>query len=263
LAQELADQKIASHNNDRTLWQRLMQEEAQRTQEMNGLRAAFSAAIESSKKDLTAEVTNRANDTTALRNSVTFESGRCTQDFKGLRSQIAKTVAAEINTRTANVQGLWDALAKECNERTEEVTELREEVAVVSEAVKKLVEVKNGGVDGNATSQPRTAVTSQQKNDASKHHNDEVIKGLRKELSTLRTELRREKMIREKMIRILEAVAEQTFNTHETVKSLDARLEIMRDYTLLNLSEGMVPDVPVATEREETGGDAGAAADGQ
>ena len=63
-----------------------MQEEAQRMKEMNDLRAAFSAAIESSKKDLTAEIINYANKTAALRNSVAFESGRCTQGFQGLRS---------------------------------------------------------------------------------------------------------------------------------------------------------------------------------
>lgn len=85
-----------------------MQQDAQRTQELNDLRAEFSAAIESSKKDLAAEVTNRANDTAALRGSVAFESGRCTQDFQGLRTQIATDGDAVYTTRLADVKRLRD-----------------------------------------------------------------------------------------------------------------------------------------------------------
>lgn len=227
LEQELADQKVAGLNSDRTLWEKLMQQEAQRTQELNDLRAEFSTALDATKKDLAAEVTNRVNDTAALRGSVAFESGRCTQDFQGLRTQIAKDGEAAYATRTANVKGLRDALVKESNERKEEVAELRGETASVGEAAKKLVEEKNVGVDNTVTSKKRSAAS---------RHGEEVVEDLRQEISSLRAELQQERIIREKMLKILEGVAEQTFNNHEMIKSLNVRLDIVKDYTLLALA---------------------------
>lgn len=227
LEQELADQKVAGLNSDRTLWEKLMQQEAQRTQELNDLRAEFSTALDATKKDLAAEVTNRVNDTAALRGSVAFESGRCTQDFQGLRTQIAKDGEAAYATRTANVKGLRDALVKESNERKEEVAELRGETASVGEAAKKLVEEKNVGVDNTVTSKKRSAASG---------HGEEVVEDLRQEISSLRAELQQERIIREKMLKILEGVAEQTFNNHEMIKSLNVRLDIVKDYTLLALA---------------------------
>lgn len=117
---------------------------------------------------------------------------------------------------------MWDALVKECSECTEEVIELRGEIAGVSDTAKKLVEEKNGSVYITAT--------PQQRNDTDSHRNDEFIERLRREVSSLRAELQQEKMIWEKVFKILGGVAEQTINTHETVKILNGRLRITRDY---------------------------------
>lgn len=208
-----------------------MQQDAQRTQEFNDLRAEFSAAIESSKKDLAAEVTNRANDTAALRGSVAFESGRCTQDFQGLRTQIAKDGDAVYTTRLADVKRLRDELVKESNARKEEVAELRGEIESVVEAVMELVGEKNGGVNDGATSKKRSAAS---------RHSEEVVEDLRTEIASLRAELQQERIIREKIFKILEDVAEQTFNNHEIIKSLNVRLDIVKDYTLLPLAQGII-----------------------
>lgn len=208
-----------------------MQQDAQRTQELNDLRAEFSAAIESSKKDLAAEVTNRANDTAALRGSVAFESGRCTQDFQGLRTQIAKDGDAVYTTRLADVKRLRDELVKESNARKEEVAELRGEIESVVEAVMELVGEKNGGVNDGATSKKRSAAS---------RHSEEVVEDLRTEIASLRAELQQERIIREKIFKILEDVAEQTFNNHEMIKSLNVRLDIVKDYTLLPLAQGII-----------------------
>lgn len=208
-----------------------MQQDAQRTQELNDLRAEFSVAIESSKKDLAAEVTNRANDTAALRGSVAFESGRCTQDFQGLRTQIAKDGDAVYTTRLADVKRLRDELVKESNARKEEVAELRGEIESVVEAVMELVGEKNGGVNDGATSKKRSAAS---------RHSEEVVEDLRTEIASLRAELQQERIIREKIFKILEDVAEQTFNNHEIIKSLNVRLDIVKDYTLLPLAQGII-----------------------
>lgn len=208
-----------------------MQQDAQRTQELNDLRAEFSAAIESSKKDLAAEVTNRANDTAALRGSVAFESGRCTQDFQGLRTQIATDGDAVYTTRLADVKRLRDELVKESNARKEEVAELRGEIESVVEAVMELVGEKNGGVNDGATSKKRSAAS---------RHSEEVVEDLRTEIASLRAGLQQERIIREKIFKILEDVAEQTFNNHEMIKSLNARLDIVKDYTLLPLAQGII-----------------------
>lgn len=208
-----------------------MQQDAQRTQELNDLRAEFSAAIESSKKDLAAEVTNRANDTAALRGSVAFESGRCTQDFQGLRTQIAKDGDAVYTTRLADVKRLRDELVKESNARKEEFAELRGEIESVVEAVMELVGEKNGRVNDGATSKKRNAAS---------RHSEEVVEDLRTEIASLRAELQQERIIREKIFKILEDVAEQTFNNHEMIKSLNVRLDIVKDYTLLPLAQGII-----------------------
>lgn len=208
-----------------------MQQDAQRTQELNDLRAEFSAAIESSKKDLAAEVTNRADDTAALRGSVAFESGRCTQDFQGLRTQIAKDGDAVYTTRLADVKRLRDELVKESNARKEEVAELCGEIESVVEAVMELVGEKNGGVNDGATSKKRSAAS---------RHSEEVVEDLRTEIASLRAELQQERIIREKIFKILEDVAEQTFNNHEMIKSLNVRLDIVKDYTLLPLAQGII-----------------------
>lgn len=208
-----------------------MQQDAQRTQKLNDLRAEFSAAIESSKKDLAAEITNRANDTAALRGSVAFESGRCTQDFQGLRTQIDKDGDAVYTTRLADVKRLRDELVKESNARKEEVAELRGEIESVVEAVMELVGEKNGGVNNGATSKKRSAAS---------RHSEEVVEDLRTEIASLRAELQQERIIREKIFKILEDVAEQTFNNHEMIKSLNVRLDIVKDYTLLPLAQGII-----------------------
>lgn len=239
LEHELAGQKVAGLNSDRTLWEKLMQQEAQRTQELNDLRAAFSAALEATKEDLAAEVTNRVNDTAALRGSVAFESGRCTQDFQGLRTQIAKDGEAAYTTRLADVKRLRDELVKESDARKEEVAELRGEIVSVGEAAKKLVKEKNGGVNNGATSRKRSAAS---------RHSEEVIEGLRREISSLRAELQQERIVRDKIFKIIEDVAAQTFNNHEMIKGLNVRLDIVKDYTLLPLAEGIVHRGVVATE---------------
>lgn len=208
-----------------------MRQDAQRTQELNDLRAEFSAAIESSKKDLAAEVTNRANDTAALRGSVAFESGRCTQDFQGLRTQVTKDGDVVYTTRLADVKRLRDELVKESNARKEEVAELRGEIESVVEAVMELVGEKNGGVNDGATSKKRSAAS---------RHSEEVVEDLRTEIASLRAELQQERIIREKIFKILEDVAEQTFNNHEMIKSLNVRLDIVKDYTLLPLAQGII-----------------------
>lgn len=208
-----------------------MRQDAQRTQELNDPRAEFSAAIESSTKDLAAEVTNRANDTAALRESVAFESGRCTQDFQGLRTQVAKDGDAVYTTRLADVKRLRDELLKESNARKEEVAELRGEIESVVEAVMELVGENNGGVNDGATSKKRSAAS---------RHSEEVVEDLRTEIASLRAELQQERIIREKIFKVLEDVAEQTFNNHEMIKSLNVRLDIVKDYTLLPLAQGII-----------------------
>lgn len=253
LEQELADQKVAGLNSNRTLWEKLMQQGAQRTQELNDLRAGFSDALDATKKDLAAEVTNRANDTADVRGSVAFESGRCTQDFQGLRTQIAKDGEAAYATRLADVKRLRDELVKESGARKEEAAELRGEIASVGEAAKKLVEEKNGGINNGATSKKRSAAS---------RYSEEVTKDLRREMSSLRAELQQERIIREKMLKILEDVAEQTFNNHEMIKSLNVRLDIVKDYTLLPLAEGIIHG-GAAAEGQGNAGEAGAAVDGQ
>lgn len=253
LEKDLAGQKVAGLNSDRTLWEELMQQEAQRTQELNDLRAEFSAALDATKNELAAEVTNRANDTAALRESVALESGRCTQDFQGLRTQITKDGEAVYTTRLADVERLRDELVKEGNECKEEVAELRGEIESVVEVVMELVEEKNGGANNDATSKKRSAAS---------RDSEEVVGDLRTEIANLRAELQQERIVRDKIFKILEDVAEQTFNNHEMIKSLNVRLDIVKDYTLLPMAQGIIHR-GAAAEGQGNVGEAGPAVVGQ
>lgn len=90
---------------------------------------------------------------------------------------------------------------------------------------------RTAGVNDGATSK---------KSSAASRHSEEVVEDLRTEIASLRAELQQERIIREKIFKILEDVAEQTFNNHEMIKSLNVRLDIVKDYTLLPLAQGII-----------------------